>query len=145
MKFSDILSLFRQGKSTARSHIKNLIEMAVVDGNFDLVEHNLLARIAERNNLSQEHLQKIKANPASVQFELPQDSQEKFVQFFDLVHMMTIDKTIHHEEMNLCNIFAVKFGYPRYKASDIISSIQGNIANGQDSTETYKRVAWMLH
>jgi uncharacterized tellurite resistance protein B-like protein len=145
MKFSDILSLFRQGKSTARSHMKNLIEMAVVDGNFDLVEHNLLSRIAERNNVSQEHLKKIKENRTSIQFELPQDSQEKFAQFYDLVHMMTIDKTVHHEEMNLCNLFAVKFGYPRYKASDIISNIQANIANGQGSEETYKRVAWMLN
>ncbi len=145
MKFSDILSLFRQGKSTARSHMKNLIEMAVVDGNFDLVEHNLLSRIAKRNNVSEDHLRKIKESRADIQFELPQDSQEKFAQFYDLVHMMTIDKSIHHEEMNLCNLFAVKFGYPRYKASDIIASIQSNIANGQDSEETYKRVAWMLN
>lgn len=145
MKFSDILSLFRQGKSSARSHMKNLIEMAVVDGNFDLVEHNLLARIAERNNVTQEHLRRIKERRDKIEFELPQDSQEKFTQFYDLVHMMTIDKTIHQEEMNLCNIFAVKFGYPRYKASDIISTIQSNITNGQDSVETYKRVAWMLN
>jgi uncharacterized tellurite resistance protein B-like protein len=145
MKFSDILSLFRQGKSTARSHMKNLIEMAVVDGNFDLVEHNLLTRIAERNNVSEDHLKKIKENREKIEFELPQDGQEKFAQFYDLVHMMTIDKTIHQEEMNLCNIFAVKFGYPRYKANDIIASIQSNISNGQDSTETYKRVAWMLN
>ena len=145
MKFSDILSLFRQGKSTARSHMKNLIEMAVVDGNFDLVEHNLLSRIAKRNNVSEDHLRKIKESRADIQFELPQDSQEKFAQFYDLVHMMTIDKSIHHEEMNLCNLFAVKFGYPRYKASDISASIQSNIANGQDSEETYKRVAWMLN
>jgi uncharacterized tellurite resistance protein B-like protein len=145
MKFSDILSLFRQGKSTARSHMKNLIEMAVVDRNFDLVEHNLLARIAQRNNVSEEHLKKIKESKDEIEFQLPQDSQEKFAQFYDLVHMMTIDKTIHQEEMNLCNIYAVKFGYPRYKAGDIISSIQSNISNGQDSSETYKRVAWMLN
>ena len=125
--------------------MKNLIEMAVVDGNFDLVEHNLLSRIAERNNVSAEHLKKIKESRGDIQFELPQDAQEKFSQFYDLVHMMTIDKTIHTEEMNLCNLFAVKFGYPRYKSNDIITSIQQNIGNGQGSAETFKRVAWMLN
>ena len=34
MNFPEILSLFRQGKGTAKSHMKNLIEMAAVDGNF---------------------------------------------------------------------------------------------------------------
>jgi len=144
MKFSEILSLFRQGKSTARSHIKNLIEMAVADGNFDLVENNLIYRIAERNNVPHDHLKKIKENPEAVKFELPEDNMEKFSQFYDLVHMMTVDKTVHDEEMNLCNLFGIKFGYPREKIIDLISIIQQNIENGQSNDETYKRISWML-
>ncbi|MBZ0246019.1 MAG: hypothetical protein K8H85_08735 [Cyclobacteriaceae bacterium] len=42
MNFSEILNLFRQGKTGAKSHMKNLIEMAAVDGNFDDVEYDLL-------------------------------------------------------------------------------------------------------
>ncbi len=38
----DLLSAFSQGKSTAKSDMKNLIEMAAVDGNFDDVEYDLL-------------------------------------------------------------------------------------------------------
>jgi hypothetical protein len=48
MSFSDILNLFNQGKGTAKSHMKNLIEMAAVDGNFEAIEFNLLKTIAKQ-------------------------------------------------------------------------------------------------
>jgi uncharacterized tellurite resistance protein B-like protein len=145
MKFTEILSLFKQGKGTARSHMKNLIEMAAVDGNFDTSEHDLLKSIAKRNNISEGHLKEIHKNPQTVDFMLPADKVEKFHQFYDLVHMMSIDNSIHDEEMKLCNLFAVKFGYPREKAGEVIRSIQSNIKNDQGHHETFKRIEWMLN
>jgi len=144
MNFLDILNLFRQGKGTARSHIKNLIEVAVSDGNFDLIEYDLLKKIAKRNGINENHLKEIRTAPTSVQFELPEGKEERFQQFYDLVHMMTIDQTIHDEEMKLCNLFAIKFGYPREKAAEIIKSIQGNIEHNQAASETLKRIEWMI-
>lgn len=144
MNFSDILNLFRQGKGTARSHLKNLIEVAVADGNFDLIEYDLLKKIAKRNGIGEGHLKEIQTNPTNVQFELPDNKEERFQQFYDLVHMMTVDKTIHDEEMKLCNLFAIKFGYPREKSGEIIASIQGNINNNQAAPETLKRIEWMI-
>jgi uncharacterized tellurite resistance protein B-like protein len=144
MNFSDILSLFRQGKGTARSHMKNLIEMAAVDGKFDATEDDLLKKIAKRNNISEGQLKEIHAKQDQIEFELPTDNFEKFNQFYDLVHMMSIDKTIHSEEMKLCNLFAIKFGYPRARAGEIIQSIQANIQNSQNHEETFKRIEWMF-
>jgi uncharacterized tellurite resistance protein B-like protein len=145
MNFSDILNLFRQGKGTARSHIKNLIEMAAADGNFDASENELLRLIAKRNNITEGHLKEIHSNPTQIQFVVPSDKLEKFSQFYDLVHMMTVDNSIHDEEMKLCNLFAVRFGYPREKSGEVIKSIQGNINNAQSHEETFKRVEWMLN
>ena len=42
MGIQEILNLFHSGKATAKSHMKNLIEMAAVDGNFDQIEFDLL-------------------------------------------------------------------------------------------------------
>ena len=145
MKFNEIINLFKQGKGTARSHMKNLIEMAAADGNFDTSEHDLLKAIAKRNNISESHLKEIHRNPADVEFKLPTDKLEKFNQFYDLVHMMSIDNSIHDEEMKLCNLFAVRFGYPREKAGEVIRSIQSNIKNSQGHQETFKRIEWMLN
>ncbi|MBT1702917.1 hypothetical protein [Chryseosolibacter indicus] len=144
MNFSDILNLFKQGKASARSHMKNLIEMAAIDGVLDLKEHDLLLKIAKRNNISEAQLREIHGNPTKVSFKLPEDRRERFHQFYDLVHMMSIDKSVHSEEMNLCNLFAIKFGYAREKSAELITSIQGNIYNNQSHEETYKRLEWML-
>lgn len=145
MDFSEILNLFRQGKSGAKSHMKNLIEMAAVDGRFDKAEYDLLKTISKRNNISEGQLKSIQANPGKIKFEVPSDPADKFLQLYDLVHMMSVDKEIHKEETKLCNLFAIKFGYPKEKVDDLIVAIQGNISHGQDHHETMRRVSLMLN
>jgi uncharacterized tellurite resistance protein B-like protein len=144
MNFNEILSLFRQGKGTARSHMKNLIEIAAVDGSFDDVEYVLLKSIAKRNGISESQLNGIRKNPEKIKFEVPRDKQEKFYQLYDLVHMMTIDKAIDDEEVKLCNLFAIKFGYAREGVKELIDTIRANIHHGQGHDETMKRVAIMI-
>ena len=145
MKLTEILGRFRQGKSTARSHIKNLIEIAASDGNFDDVEYHLLQQIAKRNGISNGKLKEIHANPEHVEFEIPYDRQEKFHQMYDLVHMMVVDNEVHPEEMKLCNLFALRFGYPKQSVDELITTIRGNIENGNGHNDTMKRIEWMLN
>lgn len=145
MNITEILNLFRQGKGTAKSHMKNLIEMAAVDGNFDDIEYDLLKKIAKRNNISESQLKQIRENPLGINFEIPDDKKTKFYQLYDLVHMMAVDKNIHDEELKLCNLFAVKFGYQREKIRELIDSIRLNIQNNQSHEETMKRVDRFLN
>ena len=145
MNFSDNLNLFSQGKGTARSHMKNLIEMAAVDGNFEDIEYDLLKTIAKRNSISEGQLKEIRQNPGGVKFEIPEDRKVKFHQLYDLVHMMTVDKSIHDEELKLCNLFAIKFGYKREQVRELIDTIKSNIQHGQNHDETMKRVEWMIN
>lgn len=144
MKFVDILNVFRNGSGTAKSHMKNLIEMAAVDGHFAPAEFELLNSIAKRNGISESHLKEIQSNHSQVQFEIPKDKKEKFHQFYDLVHMMAVDKNVHTDEQKLCTLFAVKFGYPRPQINELIEVIQANIKNGQGHDETMKRVELMI-
>ncbi len=124
--------------------MKNLIEMAAVDGNFDDIEYNLLKTIARRNNISESQLKQIKENPQGITFEVPAEKKEKFNQLYDLVHMMTIDEKIHDEELKLCNLFAVKFGYKREYIKELIDSIKSNIQNSRSHDEAMKRVDMLL-
>jgi uncharacterized tellurite resistance protein B-like protein len=144
MNFKDVISLFNQGKGTARSHMRNLIEMAAADGHFADVEMDLLKAIAKRNNISESQLKEIRNNPASAQFEVPADSKEKFTQLYDLVHMMAVDTSVHEEERKLSNLFAIKFGYPKAKVEEIINVIHSNIRNRQSPQETMKRVEMLI-
>ena len=58
--------------------------------------------------------------------------------------MMTVNKNVHSEEMNLSHIFAVKFGYKRELISELIETIQGNIEHGQGHEETMKRAVRLI-
>jgi len=145
MSIPEILSLFKQGKGTAKSHMKNLIEMAAVDGNFEDVEYDLLNTIAKRNSISENQLKEIRQNPEGVKFEVPTDKKKKFHQLYDLVHMMSVDNSIQDEELKLCNLFAIKFGYKREQVRELVDTIRSNIQHGQNHDETMKRVDWMLN
>jgi uncharacterized tellurite resistance protein B-like protein len=144
MSIQEILNLFRNGKTTAKSHMKNLIEMAAVDGNFDQIEYDLLKKIAKSNSISESQLKSIRNNPGEIKFELPKDKKEKFHQFYDLVHMMSVDNSIHPEEMKLCSLYAIKFGYSRERTEELIDTIQSNIKFGQGHDETFKRVELLV-
>lgn len=144
MNFSDLLKSFHQGSATAKSHMKNLIELAAVDGNFDNAEYDLLKSIAKRNSISESQLKEIQSNPSGIKFEIPVDKREKFHQLYDLVHMMSADTRIHPEEKKLTNIFAVKFGYPKERAQDLVEMILANINNKQSPDETMKRVDLLM-
>lgn len=144
MNFVDILNVFRSGKGSAKSHMKNLIEMAAVDGHFDDLEYGLLKNIAKRNGISENQLKEIRSNPGGVQLEIPSDKKEKFHQFYDLVHMMSVDNSIHNEEQKLCSLFAVKFGYARPRVDELIDLIRANIKNGQSPDETMRRVEMLI-
>jgi len=144
MNIQELLNLFSKGKATAKSHMKILIEMAAVDGNFDPVEYDLLKKIAKKHNISESQLKEIRQNPGDFAFELPADKKERFHQFYDLVHMMSVDDSVHPEEMALCRLYAVKFGYSRDRMQEMIDTIQSNIKHGQGHEETYKRVELLI-
>jgi uncharacterized tellurite resistance protein B-like protein len=144
MSFREILELFRQGKATAKSHIKNLIEIATADGRYAQEENDLLMSIAARNGISKKRMEEIRSNPEHIVFEVPQKERDKFNQIYDLVHMMIVDKDIHPEEVRLCEIFAGRFGYPKDGIPGLIETIKNNIQNGNSPEATYDRVVYYL-
>jgi uncharacterized tellurite resistance protein B-like protein len=144
MNFSDFLTSLKKDKGATKSHMKNLIEMAAADGNFSDVEFSLLKDIAKDHGISESHLKTIKQDPSAVQFEMPKDENEKFKQLFDLVHMMSIDNEVHPNEVELCTLFAIKFGYERKHVKELLDLIRANIKNGSTVDETRKRASMII-
>jgi hypothetical protein len=140
MDFSDILKLFKAGKASAKSHIRNLIEIAVADGGFGAEEQRLLEYAAMRNDISRAQLQDLQADSSKVRFKVPFSEEEKFFQLYDLVHMMSVDKNIHPEELRLCEIFAIKFGYRKEVVREMIDLIRQSIEDWTGPKETMQAV-----
>jgi hypothetical protein len=140
MNITDIIDLFKVGKANAKSHMRNLIEMAGADGGLGVEEQRLLEFAAVRNNISKEELTEIQTNSIEIRFKVPRSQREKFYQLYDLVHMMTVDKNIHPEELRLCEIFAVKFGYRQEVVREMIELIRQNIEKWVGAEETMQIV-----
>lgn len=136
MNVTDIIDLVKLGKASAKSHMRNLIEMAAADGSLGEEEQRLLEYAALRNNISKTQLNEIKADTSKVRFEVPGNELEKFTQLYDLVHMMSVDQNIHSEELRLCEIFAIKFGYRKEVVRDMIDLIRKNIEEWIGPKET---------
>ncbi len=140
MSFEDIIDLFKLGKATAKSHMRNLIEIAAADGSFVGEEQKLLEYAAHRNNISTVQLKDIQADISKVRFKVPGNEEDKFFQLYDLVHMMSVDKDIDGEELWLCEIFAVKFGYRKEIVREMIQLIHQNIEKWIGPKETMEMV-----
>lgn len=145
MKFSQFLGLFKEGKVGAKSHMKNLIEMAMVDGHFDKSEKSLLESIAKKYGISDAQLQAIHDDPTAIEFEVPKNEDQKFEQLFDLVNMMVADDYTDREEIKLCGVFARKFGYKEEKSDELVDAVANNIQNGSTLKDTKVRVNWLLN
>jgi len=140
MNALDMINLFKLGKATARSHMRNLIEIAAADGNLGEQEQRLLEYAALKNNLSPATLKEIQTNMSKVRFEVPGNDRERFNQLYDLVHMMSVDKNVHPEELRLCEIFAIKLGYRKEVVREMIELIRQNIEKWIGPEETMQAV-----
>ncbi len=145
MKLKRILKFLQKEDEAAKSHIKNLITVAIADGKFKDEEFELIRLIAKKNNIAESQLQEILKDSQGVEFEIPKDKNKKFYQLYDLVHMMIVDQVIHDKEQKFCNLFAVKFGYSKEHAEELVESIVYNIINGQKPKEAMNRVARLLN
>lgn len=144
MSINDIIDRFKIGKTSAKSHMRNLIEIAGADGSLGEEEKRLLRLAAIRNNISELELKDIQDNASDVRFEVPGNENVKFNQLYDLVHMMSVDKDIHGEELRLCEIFAIKFGYRKEVVREMIALIRENIEKWQGPKETMQAVLHQL-
>ena len=144
MNLFERLGLLKHRDASAKSHIKNLIEVAEADGHFAQVEKELLKSIAKRNGFSEKQISEIHKNLEEIKLEIPQDSKARFHRFYDLIHMMSIDNEIHDEELKLCSQLALRFGYHRDNVQDLIKSTLSCIEYGRNADDTMGRVIRLI-
>jgi hypothetical protein len=144
MLFTRILNSMTGRNKILRSHIRNLLELAMADGEFVEEESRLIFKIGRQYGISENRILDIQRKHAQVEFKIPRNRIEKFNLLYDLVLMMIIDNDIHTEELKLCQLFAIKFGYPAGKVPHIIDTIRQNIIYGLGYDESMKRVSLLL-
>ncbi len=120
----DILEIITGNKKKrAKGHLKNLIEVATCDGNFDGVEVDYLLSLAGRFKISEDELKKIKDNPEVVDYQAPTTDRERFDHLYQLTCMMLIDGEVHKAELHVCKSYAKKLSLKPEFVDDMIEVI----------------------
>ncbi|MBL3656908.1 TerB family tellurite resistance protein [Fulvivirga sediminis] len=116
----NLLNIFGSGDEKRRSHVKNLITVAMADGHLAKEEWDLLVIIARKLGMNNEDIQSIKDNPEDVKFTPPKKYDEKIQQVEDLVSVMMIDGDVDKNEMELCKKLALKLDLLPRVINDLI-------------------------
>lgn len=105
----DLMKIFKSDTDgIRRSHVKNLVTVAMADGQVDKEEWSLLVAIAKRLGMSEEEITGIRNNPDVVQFVPPKKYEDRVQQLRDLVSVMTIDSLINLRELELCKKISLR-------------------------------------
>ena len=105
----DLLKIFKSDRDGIRkSHVKNLIAVAMADGYLDETEWGLLSSIGRVLGMTEDEIGRIKEHPDSVKFIPPRSYEEKVEQICDLVALMTVDDEINTRELELVRKIALK-------------------------------------
>ncbi|MEM9857831.1 MAG: TerB family tellurite resistance protein [Bacteroidota bacterium] len=108
-----------------KSHIKNLIALAMADGKMSQEEEHVLFATAHRLGMSGEELEAIKAHPDSIEFKTPQSYGDKIEQIYDFISLISVDGDIDEQEVKLCRSLALKFDLAPRIIDDLLEKFFG--------------------
>ena len=140
-----LFNFFKRDKTSERSHLKALMEMAMADGEMDKFEYEYLLSISKKLGISQDELEKLKDSHEHLDFKAPSSKRESFRQLYELICMMMIDGEIHNKEMRMCGVFAKKLGFAEKYIEELVLSVKQNVTMGNSEEETLKRVSFILN
>jgi len=125
------MSLFnvfnRNEEAKNRSHIKNLLEVAISDGELDDSELELIISIAGKFDITRNEVISIKENHQDIEFIPPSSYSAKVKLMEDLVKVLLADKKIEEKEIQICKELALKLNLSSMVVDDLISSILNSL------------------
>jgi hypothetical protein len=112
-----------------KSHLKNLYQIAMADGNLDNREFDFLLNVANKLYLNPSVVQNVIQFPEDIFFYIPLNNNEKIDQIYDCVMMALVDGNLNENEIATCKLISVKFGFRPIIVDKIINEIIKGIAD----------------
>jgi len=94
-----------------RSHIQNLVSVALADGKIDENEMAYLEILAQEYSVTSEELQNMIVHPDHYVFTAPMNKEERFTQLKEIIRILISDGKVGLTEINICKKYAVALNY----------------------------------
>ena len=105
-------------------NIRNLIVLAMADGEIKPSEIEVIAAVAKRDNISIDRVYKILDGTESVETVSPKDKTTKTLYLKDMITLMLSDGEIDIKELACCKAVAESYGINADEVFDIIQKVQ---------------------
>ena len=117
--------MFNISKSTPedknKSHLKNLMSIAMADGQLAEQEYQILSLVGKRLGMSEDDIADVRKNPESVKFTPPKTYDEKVQQIDDFICLMSADNDIDPNEIAVCKKLAYHLDLAPRIIDDLLS------------------------
>ena len=136
-----ISDAFQGGEQTRNhSHLENLVEVALTDGQIVAEERELLEKFAKRLSISNDELDSIIKNIGKHAINPPTDREDRYRRFFRLIQMMLADGIIGEKQDKLIHRFAIGLGYSEERTEEIYSQTIEFIKNKVDFDDAFEKI-----
>jgi uncharacterized tellurite resistance protein B-like protein len=105
-----MIEFFIKKDPKKRSHLKNLVAIAKLDGVITIEEYNFLVNVGNRVGISESEIKKMIKRTYKVSVSKPKSKELILDYIYDLIEMTLVDGVVDEEEIDLTITIAEKIG-----------------------------------
>lgn len=129
-----------EARKNRKSHISNMIAVALADGHIDPNEVTFIQAIANRYGLTDAEFKEL-VSGKQVPFHKPASTEEQFSQLWEMFMLMIVDNERHPREIAILKDVAAKFGISPAIVDDMNSVFsEEKLAGFTDNPQVQARV-----
>jgi len=123
-----------------RTHLSMLVDLAMVDDDFDDKEKLLIYMVGKANGLTEKEVDEIIENPHPIENVESFSFDQKFEYLFNIVQLMKIDHEVFLSEIHYCEDMAEKLGFERKVIGELSKGIYADPSITSDRERLKKKV-----
>jgi uncharacterized tellurite resistance protein B-like protein len=127
-----------------KSHLKNLVSLAKLDGQVTKSEFDFLINVGFRNGVSSSDIKKMMLRSTTIKVTKPENDNERFEIIYDLIEMVLADGVMDEIELDFAIDLAVKLGFRPAISGVLVRKIALDRVDGLSKEEIRNKVKAFL-
>lgn len=127
-----------------KSHLKNLVSLAKLDGHVSKEEFDFLIKVGARNGVYSNDIRKMLSRSTTIKVTKPENDGERFDIIYDLIEMILADGIMEESELDFAIDLSVKLGFRPAISGVLVRKIALDIVDGKSKQAIQEKVKSFL-